>query len=97
VGALTSVTISVTDAYELCESITRTQARNFYYGIRLLRPDKRAGLCAVYALARRIDDIGDGDLPRPDKLAARWPTWTTPATTRYSSPSRTWPGGCRCR
>ena len=69
-GALTSVAISVTDAYELCESITRTQARNFYYGIRLLRPDKRAGLCAVYALARRIDDIGDGDLPRPDKLAA---------------------------
>lgn len=58
------------EAFEVCESITRTQARNFYYGIRLLRPDKRAALCAVYALARRIDDIGDGDLPRGDKLAA---------------------------
>jgi phytoene synthase len=67
---VTSITVSVADAFELCESITRTQARNFYYGIRLLRPDKRAALCAVYALARRIDDIGDGDLPRADKLAA---------------------------
>ncbi|NMI00488.1 presqualene diphosphate synthase HpnD [Pseudonocardia acidicola] len=57
-------------AYQLCESITRTQARNFYYGIRLLRRDQRAALCSVYALARRIDDIGDGDLPDPDKLTA---------------------------
>jgi phytoene synthase len=67
---VTSVTVSVDEAFELCESITRAQARNFYYGIRLLRPDKRAALCAVYALARRIDDIGDGDLPPGDKLAA---------------------------
>jgi phytoene synthase len=67
---VTNVTVSVADAFELCESITRTQARNFYYGIRLLRPDKRAALCVVYALARRIDDIGDGDLSGGDKLAA---------------------------
>jgi 15-cis-phytoene synthase len=67
---VTSITVSVADAFELCESITKTQARNFYYGIRLLRPDKRAALCVVYALARRIDDIGDGDLPRAEKLAA---------------------------
>jgi phytoene synthase len=61
--------VGVERAFERCESITRTQARNFYYGIRLLRPDKRAALCAVYALARRIDDIGDGDLPQAGKLA----------------------------
>ncbi|MDT7594901.1 MAG: 15-cis-phytoene synthase [Pseudonocardiales bacterium] len=67
---MTNITVGVADAFELCESITKTQARNFYYGIRLLRPDKRAALCVVYALARRIDDIGDGDLPRTDKLAA---------------------------
>lgn len=56
--------------YDRCESITKTEARNFYYGIRLLPPDKRRSLCAVYALARRIDDIGDGDLPEPDKIEA---------------------------
>jgi 15-cis-phytoene synthase len=58
------------DAYRECEAITKAQARNFYYGIRLLPVDKRAVLCAVYALARRIDDIGDGDLPTGQKVAA---------------------------
>jgi phytoene synthase len=57
-------------AYQHCEHITRTQARNFAYGITLLPGDKRRALCAVYALARRIDDIGDGDLPRDSKLTA---------------------------
>ena len=33
-------------------------------------PDKRRALAAVYAFARRIDDIGDGTLPPADKLAA---------------------------
>ena len=46
-------------AYKHCEQITRSRARNFYYGIRLLPPSKRAAMCALYAMARRIDDIGD--------------------------------------
>jgi phytoene synthase len=61
------------EAYGTCRAITRQEARNFYYGIRLLPEDKRNVLCAVYALARRIDDIGDGDLPpgeKRDRLAA---------------------------
>ncbi|WP_446666569.1 presqualene diphosphate synthase HpnD [Flexivirga sp. B27] len=49
------------------ERITRTEARNFYYGIRLLPTDKRQALCALYALARRIDDIGDDDAPLETK------------------------------
>ena len=57
-------------AFAACSQITREQARNFHYGIRLLPSSKRQALCAVYALARRIDDIGDGDLPVADKLAA---------------------------
>jgi phytoene synthase len=57
-------------AYTECERITWEQARNFAYGIRLLPPPKRRALAAVYAYARRIDDIGDGDLPAPDKAAA---------------------------
>jgi phytoene synthase len=56
------------EAYATCEAITRDQARNFFYGIRLLPATKRRALCAVYALARRIDDIGDGELPSPQKL-----------------------------
>jgi 15-cis-phytoene synthase len=57
-------------AYRACEDITRREAANFYYGIRLLPRDKREAMSAVYAFARRVDDIGDGDGDRPTKLAA---------------------------
>jgi 15-cis-phytoene synthase len=56
-------------AYGRCEAITRRRAGNFYYGIRLLPRDKRRGICAVYAFARRVDDIGDGELEPARKLA----------------------------
>jgi len=59
---------TVDEAYDICERITREQARNFSWGIRLLPPMKRRALSAVYAVARRIDDIGDGDLPAQEKL-----------------------------
>ena len=55
-------------AYVECERIMRAAAKNFQYGIRLLAPEKRGALAAVYAYARRIDDIGDGTLPAPEKL-----------------------------
>jgi len=63
-------TTTLAEAYAATEEITRTEAKNFYYGIRLLPPDKRTVLCAVYALARRMDDIGDGDLPAGEKVTA---------------------------
>jgi phytoene synthase len=53
-----------------CEQITRQAAANFYYGIRLLPRSKRYAMSAVYAFARRVDDIGDGDLPREAQLEA---------------------------
>jgi phytoene synthase len=55
-------------AYAECERITRAQARNFSWGIRLLPLPKRRALSAVYAVARRIDDIGDGTRPAQEKL-----------------------------
>jgi phytoene synthase len=62
-------TSTLEQAYEICEATTRTEARNFHYGIRLLPRQKRLALCAVYALARRVDDIGDGTLPEDEKRA----------------------------
>jgi phytoene synthase len=59
---------SIADAYRECERITREQARNFAWGIRLLPGPKRGALSAVYAVARRIDDIGDGELPNDRKV-----------------------------
>jgi phytoene synthase len=55
-------------AYSHCESVTRSQAANFYYGIRLLPGERRRAMCAVYAFARRVDDIGDGTLSTEEKL-----------------------------
>jgi phytoene synthase len=61
--------VNAEEAYAQCEQITWEQARNFAYGIRLLPEGKRRALAAVYAFARRIDDIGDGDLPAQEKTA----------------------------
>jgi squalene synthase HpnD len=61
--------VSVPDAYRHCERIVRARARNFSYGIRLLPAPKRRALSAVYAFARRVDDIGDGDGPAARRLA----------------------------
>jgi 15-cis-phytoene synthase len=83
-------------AYRYCEEITWSQARNFAYGIRLLPPAKRQALAAVYAFARRIDDIGDGDLPAPAKLAALAGARAsvTALSARYEGPDGTGlPGG----
>ncbi len=46
-------------AYSVCRGITRSQAKNFYYGFMVLPKRKRQALCAVYAFMRRCDDIAD--------------------------------------
>ena len=48
------------DAYAECVRITRREARNFAWGIMLLPRPKRLALAALYAYARRVDDIADG-------------------------------------
>ncbi len=55
-------------AYDYCVDLARREARNFYYAFRTLPPRKRRATCAVYAFARRVDDIADGDSPSPNKL-----------------------------
>jgi 15-cis-phytoene synthase len=63
-----SETQTIAQAYRHCESLTREQAANFYYAIRLLPLARRRAICAVYAFARRVDDIADGTLEREQKL-----------------------------
>jgi phytoene synthase len=62
--------IEIERAYETCDEITRRAAANFYYGIRLLPRPKRQAMSAVYAFARRVDDIGDGNLESETALTA---------------------------
>lgn len=58
---------ALNEAYRRCEEITKIEARNFSYGIRLLPEQKRMAMSALYAFARRVDDIGDGALPLEEK------------------------------
>ena len=55
-------------AYSVCRGITRSRAKNFYYGFLVLPKNKRRALCAVYAFMRRCDDIADDpSLPVRDR------------------------------
>jgi 15-cis-phytoene synthase len=56
-------------AYDECRRIARASGSSFYAGMRLLPAERRDALFAVYALARRIDDVADGPLAAPEKLA----------------------------
>jgi 15-cis-phytoene synthase len=62
--------MSVQEAYAEVGRITRREAKNFAYGIMVLPREKRRAVAAIYAFARRVDDVADGDLPPEEKRAA---------------------------
>jgi phytoene synthase len=64
-----TVTTTVEQAYAEVERVTRRRAKNFAYGIMVLPRAKRRAIAAVYAFAREVDDIADGELPRNEKRA----------------------------
>jgi len=43
---------------------------SFYWPMRLLPPERRDAMFAIYAFCRAVDDIADGDLPPDDKAGA---------------------------
>ncbi len=57
----------VEQAYAEVERLTRERARNFAYGIMVLPKPKRRAIAAIYAFAREVDDIADGDAPADEK------------------------------
>ncbi|MBW1595966.1 presqualene diphosphate synthase HpnD [Streptomyces sp. JJ38] len=81
-GAPESGSPPVRAAYGYCEAVTVQQARNFAFGIRLLPAPKRRAMSALYALARRVDDIGDGELDTDTKTARLHGTRTLLARVR---------------
>jgi 15-cis-phytoene synthase len=54
---------AIDQAYADVQRVTRARAKNFAYGIMLLPREKRRAIAAVYAFAREIDDVADGELP----------------------------------
>lgn len=61
--------VVVDRAYAETRRIARASGSSFYTGMRLLPSGRRDALFAVYALARRIDDIADDDGVAEAKLA----------------------------
>jgi len=65
--------LSLAESYRYAESLTRAEAKNFFYSFRFLPRDKRLGICAVYAFSRRCDDtvdaVEEADIPEADARA----------------------------
>ena len=62
--------MNVDAAYDEVLRITRREAKNFAYGIMVLPREKRRAIAAIYAYARRVDDVADGSAPAEAKRVA---------------------------
>jgi 15-cis-phytoene synthase len=61
--------MKVEQAYAEVEQLTRERARNFAYGIMVLPKAKRRAIAAIYAFAREVDDVADGEAAAEEKRA----------------------------
>ena len=54
-----------------CERVTRQQARNFYYGLKLTPEPQRSAMYVVYAWMRAADDLADAAGFAPEERVRR--------------------------
>lgn len=50
-------------------SVGSYSGSSFYWALKLLPPQKRTAMFAVYGFCREVDDIADGDAPPQEKLS----------------------------
>ena len=53
--------MTASQAYSVCRTIAKREAKNFYYAFRVLPQHKSDAMCAVYAFMRKADDISDDE------------------------------------
>jgi phytoene synthase len=79
-----------------CAEVTRTQAKNFYYGLKLLPPEKRDGMFALYAFMRYADDLADDAMQADvkDRISQleKLRTLTHQALADHRPPDHPWGG-----
>ncbi|MDB3871602.1 phytoene/squalene synthase family protein [Euryarchaeota archaeon] len=64
--------ISINQAYQICEDITKSASTSFLRSFKSLPLEKRSSVHALYAFCRKVDDIVDGDwLPNLSNLDAK--------------------------
>lgn len=65
--------LDVASSYAFVRSLARREARHFYFAFQWLTPERRDGMCAVYAFLRTLDDLADtpdeAALARADRFA----------------------------
>jgi phytoene synthase len=67
--------VTIAEAYAVCRTVARREAKNFYYSFRVLPEHKRDAMCAVYAFMRRADDISDDEsmsVAERREVMSRW-------------------------
>lgn len=70
--------ILLAEAHEYCREVTRTRARNFYYGLRLTPEPRRSAIYSIYAWMRAADDAADeaGSLDTRRERLQGFAEWT---------------------
>jgi 15-cis-phytoene synthase len=63
---------SLNEAYAYCVAVTRANSRSFYFSTRLLTPEKRQAIRALYAFCRTSDDIVDHNPQNAAHALADW-------------------------
>ncbi len=72
---MSATTLGVAQAdLESVEDVVRKAGTSFYHGMRVLPPDRRHAMYAIYAFCRLVDDIADeaGSLPEKLRALAVW-------------------------
>jgi 15-cis-phytoene synthase len=59
--------VNADTAYADVMRLTREEAHNFAWGVMVLPRPKRQAVAALYAFARRVDDIADSDLDAEER------------------------------
>ena len=81
------------ESYRFCASLSRREAKNFYYAFLLLPADRRRSMCALYAYLRHTDDLADEPGPS-DQKAQALADWgrALDAALAGEIPPGSWPG-----
>ncbi len=58
-GRASPIDMSATEDIQYVESVVRRSGTSFYWAMRLLPPEKRQAMFAIYAFCREVDDIAD--------------------------------------
>jgi phytoene synthase len=68
------VSDALRESYRYCATVSRREARNFYYGFLLLPPERRRSMCSLYAYMRKTDDLADepGDARQKHTALDAW-------------------------